>query len=282
VPAPGGPLRAPGWPAARRGLAAALALCLALGGAWWVQRRVRASTLAAAAYSLRGRVVAVDPGHGGIDPGALGPGGIIEDTVVLAVSLKLAAMLEQAGAIVVLTRTGSSDLPSATAGGPTARRRVDLRTRVQLVNQAAADVLVSVHANHFSNPAERGAQTFYNAQRFPESRELAALMQEQLRRVTGETRRSISEHIDHYVLNHSNMPAVTVEIGFLSNPSEARLLARPDYQSRVAYAIFTALALWFARLPEPGAPGPSAPAPHAPAGSLTGPSSPRPHTGRSR
>jgi N-acetylmuramoyl-L-alanine amidase len=244
-----------------------------LAGAWWLQRRVRAAAWAAAAYSLRGRVVAVDPGHGGIDPGAIGVGGINEDAVVLAVSRQLAGMLEQAGAIVVLTRTGSGDLASPAEGGPSARKRVDLRARVKIVNQAAADVLVSVHANHFSSPAERGAQTFYNQDRFPESKELATLMQEQLRRVTGQTKRVISEHIDHYVLNHSNMPAVTVEIGFLSNPSEAALLTTPGYQSRVAYAIFTALALWFSRLPQPAAPSPAAPvpAPRTPAVALPAP-----------
>ncbi len=234
---------------------AALLTCLVAAavltaGLLWVRGAVRAAHWAAAAYSLRGRVVAIDPGHGGIDPGAIGPYGVNEDTIVLAVSLRLAAMLENAGVIVVLTRTGDNDMAGTTDGGPTARKRVDLRARVAVVNASSADVVIGVHANHFSSASEHGAQTFYSQSRFPQSKELAILMQRQLGRVTGETRRKISEHLDHYLLEHTTMPGVTVEIGFLSNPREARLLGEPAFQERVAYAMYTALGEWFARLPK--------------------------------
>jgi N-acetylmuramoyl-L-alanine amidase len=252
---------------------------LAVGGGVWVGARVAAGpSLAAAAYSLRGRVVAVDPGHGGIDPGAIGPYGVNEDTIVLAVSLRLAAMLERAGAIAVLTRTGASDVAGSTEGGPTARKRVDLRARVDIINAAAPDVVVSVHANHFSSSAEHGAQTFYSEGGLAASKELALLMQQQLVRVTHETRRKVSEHIDHYVLNHTDVPGVTVEIGFLSNPREARLLAAPAYQERLAYAMYAALAHWFARLPSrvppPGTAPAAAPWPAPPASPASSPASP--------
>ena len=249
----------------RGALVAVVAVLLVLGT--WTGARVRAGLgLAAAAYSLRGRVVAVDPGHGGIDPGALGPHGLNEDTVVWGVSVRLAAMLERAGAVVVLTRSGDIPLAGTTVQGPSERRRIHLRQRVLGINAAAADVAVSIHANHFSNPTERGAQVFYNAHRFPQSKELALLLQTQLARVVGGTRRVVSEHINHYFLNQTAMPAATVEIGFLSNPQEAQLLAQPDYQERIAYAIYAGLAYWSARLPSAPRPG------------VTGPSSPHPHT----
>ena len=237
----------PGWGGLAR-WALALGLALVVAGGVWLHVHAGPS-LSAAVYSLRGRVVGLDPGHGGIDPGAIGASGLNEDTVNLAVSLRLAALLERAGALVVLTRTGDNDRAGVVAGGPMTRQRVDLHARVELVNAAAADVVVSVHANHFSSPAEHGAQVFYNAQRFAASKALATLMQSRLAAITGETRRQISEHIDHYLLAKSDMPAVTVEIGFLSNPREARLLADPAYQQRLAYALYSALALWFARLP---------------------------------
>ena len=229
---------------------AVLVAAVMTAGVVWVNGAVRAAHWAAAAYSLRGKVVAIDPGHGGIDPGAIGPYGVNEDTIVLAVSLRLAAMLENAGAIVVLTRTGDNDMAGTTDGGPSARKRVDLRARVAVINAAAADVVIGVHANHFSSPSEHGAQTFYSEGPFPQSKELATLMQRQLARVTGETRRKISEHIDHYLLEHTNMPGVTVEIGFLSNAREARLLGESAYQERVAYALYAALGEWFARRPK--------------------------------
>ncbi len=237
-------------------LAAALSVTLALAGALWIHRTVQAQHWAAAGYSLRGKVVAIDPGHGGIDPGAIGPYGVNEDTIVLAVSLRLASLLERAGAIVVLTRTGDNDMAGTTEGGPSARKRVDLRARVALINLADADVAVSIHANHFSSASEHGAQTFYSPDRFPESRVLATLMQQQLARITGETRRKISEHIDHYLLEHTEMPGVTVEIGFLSNPREARLLAESAYQQRIAYGMYIALSEWFARVPNQTPPTP--------------------------
>ncbi len=239
-----------------------LLACLLTVGLAGVALHIRAErTLAAAVYSLRGKVVAVDPGHGGIDPGAIGPGGLTEDTINLAVSLDLATMLERAGAIVILTRTGDHDQAGTTTGGPSARKRVDLRARVALIRSAAADVVVSVHGNHFSNPAERGAQVFYAAADGLESRALAQAIQDQLARLTA-TRRRISEHIDHYLLTHTDVPGVTVEVGFLSNAAEARLMADPAYQHRLAYAIYSGVALWAARLPAP----------------LTAPSIPHPRT----
>lgn len=206
---------------------------------------------------LQGRVVAIDPGHGGIDPGAIGPYGVNEDTINLAVSLRLARLLEGAGAIVVLTRTGDTDRAGATEGGPAARKRVDLRARVALINAAGPAVVLSVHTNHFRSPSAHGAQVFYSVKgarpsaaervKRAESLALARILQDQLARQTGETRRAVSEHIDHFLLTHTLAPGVTIELGFLSNPREARLLADPAYQQRLAQAIFSGLTLWFAR-----------------------------------
>jgi N-acetylmuramoyl-L-alanine amidase len=227
--------------------------------------------LVAAALSLRGKVIALDAGHGGIDPGALGPDGLQEDAVVLAVTQQLEGMLEHSGALVIMTRGADESTTGATTSGPNGRTRINLERRVQLVNAAAADVVVSIHANSYPDASSHGAQTFYQG-RFPESRVLADLVQKQLKRLTGETRRSISEHINHYILNHTDMPGVTVEIGFLTNPREAQLLATPAYRQRVAYAVFVGLAEWFSRLPPPAQRGGTG---------VIAPSSPRPHTASS-
>jgi N-acetylmuramoyl-L-alanine amidase len=224
-------------------LAGAIALA-----AWAGSRAAAAIHLAFAVASLRGRVVAIDPGHGGIDPGALGPHGVHEDAVTLAVSLDLAGLLRRAGAQAVLTRQGE---PRGPAGS---RARLNLRSRMAFINSSGADVLVSVHANAYPSAAEHGAQVFYDADHLDESRQLALLIQAQLAALTA-TRRSASRHIGHYLLEHAGMPAVTVEVGFLSNPREARLLADPAYQRRLAYAIFVGLAYWFS---ERHAPAPAA------------------------
>jgi len=241
-----------------RGLAGGLGLlALVALGLWAGTRAWAAIHWAAAVGSLRGRVVAIDPGHGGVDPGAIGPRGITEDAVVWAVSQDLTAMLQRAGAVVLLTRgTNGEPVRGTTTAGPATRRRLDLRTRVAQLNARGADVVLSIHANHFTDPRAHGAQTFYGSSQRAESKLLAGLVQEQLAVLTGETRRLISDEVNHYLLRAAAMPAVTVEIGFLSNPREAALLADPTYQRRIAYALFVALAYWFAQRHAPvgGAP----------------------------
>lgn len=197
--------------------------------------------------SLRGKVVAIDPGHGGIDPGAISADGLTEDAVNLAVSRDLAELLERSGATAILTRRGAEDSVATTDAGPSERKRIDLRHRVAQINLTGADVVVSIHANKFSDATQRGSQTFYNPVRFQQSQVLAKLVQHQLQLITKETGRTASDQIDHYLLNHTNMPGITVELGFLSNPRDAQLLASPKYQQRLAYAIFVGLAQYFAQ-----------------------------------
>ncbi len=229
----------------------AAAVLLAALVAWAGKAAISAEHWAAVVSSLHGRVIAIDPGHGGIDPGAIGIGGLNEDVVNLAVSQQLAALLEQAGAYAVLTRDGPSDLAGTTSGGPSARKRVDLRNRVATVNLAGADVVISIHSNLYGNPSERGAQTFYNPDRFPQNRLLAQMIQKQVQAITGETKRKISGQLDHYLLEHTDMPGVTVELGFLSNPRDAKLLGDSAYQHKIAYAIFVGLAHYFAAVDNP-------------------------------
>jgi N-acetylmuramoyl-L-alanine amidase len=223
--------------------ALALAALVALG---WTASLVRQGEITAAeAAALSGRRIAIDPGHGGIDAGASGHG-VRESDVVLAVSMKLTDLLTAAGAQVLLTRTPETDytrFPSKN-GGP-GKYRVNLR--MAEIMAWSPDVLVNVHANSFvSGPGEHGAQVFYSPKVGGEpSARLAALTQAELASWTGETRRKPNTTLVHYMLEESPVPAVTVEIGFLSNRREARLLAQPAYQEKLARAMYTALAKWF-------------------------------------
>lgn len=205
---------------------------------WEAGQVVQAASLRAAIGSLRGRVVVVDPGHGGIDPGAIGVYGVNEDQIVVPVSEYLARLLERAGAIVLLTRRRGGD-----GGGR-------LPDRMGLVVDSGADVLVSLHGNQFSLASEHGAQVLYSPSS-ETSRRLAAEIQAELSAITGETRRPILPRPNLYLLKHSPVAAVIVELGFLSNAREARLLAEPVYQQRLAWAMFIGLARWFAAGPWP-------------------------------
>lgn len=195
---------------------------------------------------LAGRAVALDPGHGGPDPGAVGPGGVLEKHVVLAVALRLKHLLEQAGVTVYMTRDGDVDVSGLGSGHSLRERwRAGLRRRVALVDGWDADVLVSIHANAVPSRRWSGGQVFYHPAGHPLSRLLATRIQEELVHITRRTRRGVSGHIEHYVLEHVRIPAVTVEVGFLSNPDEERLLNDPVYQDRLAWALFVGIARYF-------------------------------------
>lgn len=218
-----------------------LALLTAAGALlWWYQSR--RGEVAAVSWAVAGRTIAVDPGHGGVDPGAVGPGGTLEKDVTLAISLRLRRILEQAGAVVVMTRETDTDLstPGKSLG---ARKREDLDRRLALVREKGADVYLGIQANAFGT-RWTGAQTFYYP-RGEESRRLAEEVQAELRRILGNTQRR-AKALDIYVLRNLNIPAVIVEVGFLSNAEEERLLNDPGYQEKVALAIFSGLVRYLA------------------------------------
>ncbi|BAS27081.1 N-acetylmuramoyl-L-alanine amidase [Limnochorda pilosa] len=182
-----------------------------------------------------GHTVVVDPGHGGPDPGAVGGAGTLEKDVVLAVGLELARYLSRAGVRVVLTRNGDTRLVDES--GSLKRRQVeDLNLRARRAHEVSASVLVSIHANSFPSPRWSGAQTFYQVGE-EESRRLAEAIQAQLVRRLPPNRR-VARPADYRVLRESRMPAVVVELGFLSNPDEEVRLRDPAYQGRLAEAIF--------------------------------------------
>lgn len=211
--------------------------------------------LAVSARVMAGRTVFIDPGHGHPDPGASGPGGAVEKDIVLAIGLKLQALLEAHGVAVIMTRTADHDLADPGERRISRRKRQDLLRRVELANHSGADAVLSIHANAFPSPRWHGAQVFYQAHS-PKSQRLARMLQAQLARSTGNTTRQASAKLDHCMLVKVKRPAVTVEAGFLSNPREAAMLMNPSYQSRIAWALFAGLIRYFTEPALPaGAPG---------------------------
>lgn len=171
-------------------------------------------------------MVAVDPGHGGED-GGVTHGGVKEKDVNLAVGLLLRDRLQVLGARVVMTREADEDYALD--------QRSSLNVRLYRAVQGEARVFVSIHANSFRDPSQWGAQTFYHPGS-AEGRRLALLVQEELVRLEpGNYREALAA--DYYVLRNSRMPAVLVEVGFLSNPGDRGKLVDPAYQARLAEAI---------------------------------------------
>ncbi len=201
--------------------------------------------VSAMSWSVAGKIIAVDPGHGGIDPGSKGSSGVEEEEITLAVSQKLKETLTGAGAMVVMTRESDVDYGDPDGGSLLARKRQDLAKRQAIAEKSGADIYLSVHVNCFkSGPGERGAQVFYQPGS-EEGKKLAESIQAEMVRVLGNTTR-VAKAVDYYATRNSKVPAAIVEVGFISNPGEEKLLLTPEYQRKVAFAIYCGLVKYFA------------------------------------
>lgn len=223
----------------RKGMIAAivLALVLVISVGWGLRGRDKRTW----SWTLGNRVVLIDAGHGGVDPGAVGKSKVLEKDITLGVSKRLRSLLQQSGAKTVMVREDDRDL--GTSQGLLKRKREDLAQRLQLAMDSQAEVYISIHANSFTNPNLTGAQTFYHADS-SEGKLLAQSIQQELNNMTG-GKRAAKGNQDIYVLKKANQAAVTVEVGFLSNRAEEQLLATPDYQQKLAVAVFQGISVFF-------------------------------------
>ncbi|MBL0626280.1 N-acetylmuramoyl-L-alanine amidase [Aeromonas jandaei] len=235
----------------------------------------------------KGVVIAIDPGHGGEDPGSIGPRRTYEKRVTLAVSQKLAALIDrEPGMRAVLTRRSDYF--------------VDLNKRSEIARKAKADLLVSVHADSFHNSTPRGASVWvlstnranremgswlekqekqgellggvgkvlaesdpnpYLAQTFldlsmDKSRAEGYDVSRQILRSLGKVARlhkRAPEHASLAVLKAPDIPSVLVETGFISNHAEEQLLATASYQDQLARAIFEGIRNYYRAHPTKGA-----------------------------
>jgi N-acetylmuramoyl-L-alanine amidase len=214
-------------------------------------------------------VLVIDPGHGGKDPGAVGPGGLQEKHVVLQVAKELRQIIRQKlpQYRVIMTREDDVYVP--------------LTDRAKIANTHQADAFISIHANASDRRKVRGIETWYlsfaanseRAQRIAarennmSTHQLSALehilrdLQEtdrinQSALLAGMTQASLVRHVERHnsaapnrgvdgapfmVLLRTNMPSVLVEIGFVSNPKEAKQLRNRAYQKALAQGIFAGI-----------------------------------------
>ncbi|NJR64559.1 MAG: AMIN domain-containing protein [Leptolyngbyaceae cyanobacterium CRU_2_3] len=165
-------------------------------------------------------LVVLDPGHGGSDPGAVGINGLQEKQIVLPIAQQVAAYLEQQGVQTILTRTDDSD--------------VELEPRVQMAEQSNATLFVSIHANSISldRSEVNGVETYY----FASGEQMARVIQDSIIQGTGMNDRGIRQS-RFYVLRRTSMPAVLVEVGFVTGSEDAPRLANEGFRSQMARAI---------------------------------------------
>lgn len=179
-------------------------------------------------------VVAIDSGHGGIDPGKIGVNGDLEKDINLQIAKRLKQYLEASDVQVIMTRDSDTGLYSEQDSH---KKMADMRTRCQLINDAAPDMVISIHQNSYHEEAINGGQVFYYKDS-EHGKRLAEILQKRFDFVLGENnRRKAKANDSYYLLLHVRKPIVIVECGFLSNRQESALLVSEDYQDRLAWTL---------------------------------------------
>lgn len=197
---------------------------------------------------ISNRIIGIDPGHGGVDPGAVSKTGIKEDDINLKIALKLKRFIEQSGGIAIMTREEDKGLYTSKSKTLREMKTEDLKNRKNLIVEADSEVFISIHLNSFTKSRYYGAQTFYMKDD-EISLDLANIIQEELKHVLDkDNNRQPTYRDDVYLLKEMTIPTVLVEGGFLSNPIEEKLLITEEHQEKIAWSIYVGIMKYFSKI----------------------------------
>ncbi len=181
---------------------------------------------------LLGKLIVIDPGHGGRDPGAIYKD-IYESPINLQISKTLMQELEELGAIVYLTRNGEYDISDPNAWN---KKHSDLQNRVNLIESSNANLYLSIHLNADVSNTWHGAQVFYDDVN-PKNKKLAEIMQNSFESNL-KSNRKYKEISTYYMYRRiKSVPGALLEVGFLTNSNERYLLQKKTYQQKISNAI---------------------------------------------
>lgn len=193
---------------------------------------------------LKGKIICIDPGHGGTDVGAIGHIGgkdVYEKNITLSIALPLRDMLTSAGAKVVMTRDTDKDVY-----GPWADADPELQARCDIANEAHADAFVSIHIDSFSNSSVDGTTAYYNAKSSKDLL-LAQMMHQATMNSLSIPDRGVKSN-DFYVNVYTTMPSVLMEMGFITNDHRVKMLTSSWGPRSIAQSLFNGLVNYFAAI----------------------------------
>lgn len=182
---------------------------------------------------LRGHIVAIDPGHGGTDPGAMGPTGLREADAVLDVGLRLRELLVKDGIRVIMTRETDST--------------VELADRPKMARERGATIFVSIHANASTRASVNGSETYYLT---AQSLVLAQMIQDELGVILGVPSRGIKT-ASFLVLRDNDVPSVLVETAFITHTDDEARLKDSEFRQHLAQAVYRGITRFLAIYPVP-------------------------------
>lgn len=181
---------------------------------------------------LVGKVVYLDAGHGGVDPGAYYKD-MYEEDINLSITLKLRDYLLTKGCTIYLTRDGDYDLSNPKAR---LRKRSDLSNRASLIDKSNADLYLSIHLNSSTSTAWKGAQVFYDDIN-KNNKDFALIFQKNFNSNLGSKREEKEIKNLYMYKNIKNVPGLLLEVGFISNANERQLLNKEWYQNKIVKVI---------------------------------------------
>lgn len=192
---------------------------------------------------LKGKVICIDPGHGGSDPGAIGrlnKKEVYEKDITLSIALPLRDLLSSAGARVVMTRTKDKDVFA-----PHADDVAELQARCDIANEAHANAFLSLHIDAISNPKIDGVTAYYHIGS-DRSLLLAHLLHRAAMRDLDFPNRGVRGN-DFYVTAHTTMPSVLMELGYITNEKRVKMLTSKEAPLQIAQSLFNGLVDYFAQ-----------------------------------
>lgn len=189
-------------------------------------------------YTLLGKTIYLDPGHGGIDSGTT-YNKVLEKDINLLLCKKLKVALTSKGATVYLTRETDKDL----ALSKTNRKRSDLINRAYLINKTKPDIYLSIHQNYLSNSRYKGLQIFYNNKN-KENQKIAESLTKHMKEKTYNVR-DPKFNSTYYMYRNITTPGVLIETGFLSNPDDRYRLTHEEYQDKLVNNLVYSIEAYF-------------------------------------
>lgn len=190
---------------------------------------------------LKGKIIALDAGHGGSDTGAIGPTGVTEKGVTLRVAKALQKLLQAEGATVLMTRTTDTEVSPKKANASDVE---ELQARCDVGNDGNADIFISMHMDSFTNSTPSGTTGYYYTKGSKASQRLAQYVSEGAVTALGTGNRG-TKSCNFYVVKHTDMPATLVEMAFISNDKEEKLMNSEAGINRAAEGILNGLRRFF-------------------------------------
>lgn len=187
---------------------------------------------------LIGKVILIDPGHGGRDDGA-SYNGILEDEINLEIALMLQERLLEQGVYTLITRNADYDLSDMYSKN---KKMKDLKERVKMINEYTVDLFISLHMNVYRDNSVSGAQVFYQNKN-ENSKKFAEILQKNLNEIQDKERKEMVG--DYYILNNSNSVGVLVEMGFITSMEDMKKFDKKEYKFLLTNTIINSIKIYF-------------------------------------